>query len=190
MVPGTETTFAGVVPVLVNRGAFETGVTRLVMAYPTSERSDRVQQGVRLDFRWVVQLQFTSFWGADPAEVSAIGAAGRVLALNVLDDSPQLAQFLEGYRDPEWERVFGTHRPADILRHFHIAFDDYGGYDVMAADCIARSFPLSPAPPREAEPAPAGRATAQHQDEERLLADAHLLDPVPPLLSYPIDTEH
>lgn len=159
------------------------------MAYPASERSDPMRQGVRLDFRWVVQLLYTSFWAADPAEAAGIGAASRIFALNVLDDSPMVRGFTAGYSDPEsWVPVFGDHRPEDVIRHFHIAFDDFGSYDVLAVDCVARSFTLSASEqwPWDPNASLVERAAAQAQREALLLSDAMALAPLPPILSYPL----
>jgi hypothetical protein len=187
MVPGTRTTYAGVVPLVINRGVFEAGMASVVIAYPTTERSDPLQQGVRLEFRWVLQLVYTSFWAADPTE-PGIGAAGTTFALNVLDDSPLVGEFTAAYSDPEgWEWVFGDHRPEDLIRHFHIVFDDFGTYDVLAVDCVARNFPLSPSEQRPWDPSASAveHAAEQAQDEVLLLGDAMALDPLPPILSYP-----
>lgn len=186
---GTETTFAGVAPLVANRGPFESGLAEVTIAYPTSERSAPAQQGVRLDFRWVVQLLYTSFWAADPAEEAGIGDASRIFALNVLDDSPMVSEFTAGYSDPEiWERVFGDRRPDEVIRHFHITFDDFGSYNVLAVDCVARSFTLSPSEQRPWDPnaSPVERATEQAQRQVLLLADAMTLAPLPPILSYPL----
>lgn len=189
-IPGTETTYAGVVPLVVNRGLFEAGTASVVVAYPMSERSDPRQQGVRLDFSWVVQIRFTSFWGTDPAEAADIGAADRIFALNVLDESALASEFLAGYSDPEsWEPVFGDHRPEQVIRHFHVAFDDFGSYDVLAADCAARKFPLSPREqiPWDPNASPAQSAAEQARREVLLLADAMALDPLPPIVSSPFE---
>jgi hypothetical protein len=158
------------------------------MAYPTSERSQR--QGVRLDFRWVVQLLYTSFWAVDPAEAVGIEAASRIFALNVLDDSQMVRDFASSYSDPEsWAPVFGGQRPEEVTRHFHIAFDDFGSYNVLAVDCVARLFPLSPRDRLRSDPTatPGQRAAEQAQQEAQLLADAMALDPLPPIVSYPLE---
>lgn len=189
-IPGTRTTWAGVVPLVINRGPFESGLAEVVMAYQTSERSER--QAVRLDFRWVVQLLYSSFWAADPAESSGVGAAATTFALNVLDDSPMVREFTAGYSDPEsWVPVFGDRRPEEVIRHFHIAFDDFGSYNLLAVDCVVRSFTLSPSEARPWDPntTPVDRAAEQAQFEALLLADAMALAPLPPILSYPLDEE-
>lgn len=189
-IPGTRTTYASVVPLVVNRGVSESGLAEVVMAYPTSERSER--KAVRLDFRWVVQLLYTSFWAADPAEDAGIGAADTTFALNVLDDSPLVREFAAGYSDPEsWTPAFGARRPEDVIRHFYIAFDDFGVYNVLAVDCVARSFSVSPSEPRDWDPnaTPVERTVEQAREEALLLADAMALAPLPPILSYPLDEE-
>lgn len=187
-VPGTRTTYASVVPLVANRGVLESGLAEVVMAYPTSELSER--KAVRLDFRWVVQLLYTSFWSTDPAEAAGIATADRIFALNVLDESPLVREFAAGYSDPEsWGPVFGDRSPEEILRHFHISFDDFGSYDVLAVDCVARSFSVSPNERRPWDPnaSPAERAAEQAEEEALLLADAMALAPLPPIMSYPLD---
>lgn len=189
LVPGTRTTYAGVIPVVLNRGVSEAGMASAVIAYPTSERSDPLRQGVRLDFRWVVQMLYTSFWASDPAEATGIGATTRIFALNVRDNSPLVTEFVAGYSDSEsWTPVFGDRRPEEVIRHFHIAFDDFGTYDVLAVDCVARNFPLSPGERRPWDPNASlvERAEEQAQREALLLADAMALAPLPPILRYPL----
>lgn len=189
-VEGTRTTYAGGVPVVINRGAFEAGMASVAIAYPTAERSDPQQQGVRLDFRWVVQLCYTSFWAPDPADAAGIEVGSRIFALNVLDDSPVVREFASGYSDSEsWGPVFGDRRPEEVIRHFHIAFDDFGSYDVLAVDCIARNFALSPSERRPWDPDASlvERAAEQAEREALVLADAMALAPLPPILSYPLD---
>jgi hypothetical protein len=185
-VPGSETRYAGVVPLLADRGLFETPAATVVMAYPTSERSDPFQEGVRFDFRWVVQLQFTSFRGANLAEVNG---SRTPFAMNVSDDSPLISQFVAGFSDPDWERIFGEQQPQDVIRHFHVSFDDFGRYDVLAADCVARSFALSPGEGPHWEPGvpPAQFAAEKAQEAARLLADAMILEPPPPLVDFRIE---
>lgn len=185
-IPGTRTTWAGQVPLVMNRGPFETGYASVMLAYPTSELAER--QAVRLDFRWVVQLRYSSFWAADPADPAGIAAAETTFALSVLDDSPLVRDFAVRYSDPEaWGPVFGDHRPADVLRHFHISFDDFGSYDVLAVDCVVRGFTLSPDEERPWDPdsTPLERAAEQARDDAMLLADAMALEPLPPILRYP-----
>jgi hypothetical protein len=140
-IPGTETNYAGVVPVVANRHILETAAATVVMAYPTSPRTDPQPRGIRLDFGWVVQLAFTSFWRSDPAEVAGIDTADRIFALNVLDNSPLVDQFLSGYSATEWPF---DHPPKEVIRHFHVSFDDFGSYNVLAVDCAARAFSWSP----------------------------------------------
>lgn len=187
---GTPTTHSSVTPVVINRGVFEGGMASVVMAYPTSELSDR--QAVRLDFRWVVQILFTSSWAADPAEVALSGAAHTHFALSVLDESSLVGEFSAGYQDPEsWRPVFGDRRPAEVLRHFHIGFDDFGRYDLIAVDCVARPFTCRPTEQRPWGPqASLAEHGAQQADEEALLlADAMALPPLPPISSYPLDDD-
>lgn len=138
----------------------------------------------------MVKLLYTSFWAVDPAEAEGIGEASRIFALNVLDDSAMVREFTSGYSDPEsWEPVFGDHRPEEVIRHFHISFDDFGSYDVLAVDCVARSFLLSPSERLPGHPgASAGqRAAEQVRRETLVLADAMALDPLPPIMTYPFE---
>jgi hypothetical protein len=88
-----------------------------------------------------VQLAFTSFWRSDPAEVAGIDTPDRIFALNVLDNSPLVDQFLSGYSATEWPF---DHPPKEVIRHYHVSFDDFGSYNVLAVDCAARAFSWSP----------------------------------------------
>lgn len=154
------------------------------MAYPTSPRTVPRPQGVRLDFRWVVHLRFTGFWGPDPADATALDEVDRIFALNVLDESPLVSQFLGGYSDTEWPF---NYRPEEVIRHFHVAFDDFGGYDVLAIDCKARMFPWSASEQLPCEPGVplAQRSKEQAKEESSVLAGAMALDPLPPIVNDP-----
>jgi hypothetical protein len=84
--------------------------------------------------------------------------------------------YLSNLGDPEWGRVFAT-SPADVLRHFHIAFDDYGHYDVLAAHCAVREFPTSPLDASTDRAAWDFDACAAHAAREaQLLRDSLALD--------------
>lgn len=176
-VPGTRTTYGAPAPVLVHRGWRDAGNASVWMSYPTADITSADARAVRLDFRWVVQLTFTSFWADDEGPTDEPDLSDNLFALNVRDGSQTVETFAKGYHDNEgWRPVFGDRRPEDILRHFQIAFDDFGFYDVLAADCVVREFTLSAA---------TRAATTEGDREEALVADAVALGPVTPIVAYP-----
>lgn len=177
VVPGTETTFADAVPVKIGREAFESSAATVLLAYAGSpEPAPGGAHGVRLDFRWVVHLGFSGFSAEDPSDLDL---PSRPFSLNVVDAGPMLDRFLSGYREPDWSLVFGDRTPSEVFRHFRISFDDFGTFDVLAADGVARMFPLTAG--ADADDGDDG-AVAEARAEALLLADALALEP--PLLSW------
>lgn len=159
------------------------------MAYMATADSMPADYGVRLDFRWVLHLSFSSFYSSRPRGERDHTSIEKPFALNVTDDSVLRNDFLGGFSDPEWSRVFGEIAPSEVLRHFFVCFDDFGYYDILALEGTARTFPTSEKDrsPLRSNSTPADHAKEQARNEARMLRDAAILDPPPPIVGYPFE---
>lgn len=170
-IEGTRTTYADPVCAVVNRLMLEAPASDVMLAYPTTP----VYEGgcVRIDFLWAVSVEFSSFYGPNPTEQEDLP---QCFALSVCDRSAFRDSYLSSFHDAEWGWSFGS-EPTDTLRHFHISFDDFGRYDVIAAHCVVREFQASPLDASTDRSAWDRDARATHAAlEMKLLRDAFVLD--------------
>lgn len=170
-IEGTRTTYADPVCAVTSRIIFEAPASNVMLAYPATPLDER--RGVRIDFLWAVHVHYSSFFASDPTDQEDLP---RRFALAVCDRSAFKDSCLSSFRDPEWARVFSS-TPTDTLRHFHITFDDFGRYDVLAAHGAVREFSTSPLDASTDRSAWDSDARATHAAREaQLLRDALALD--------------
>jgi hypothetical protein len=147
--------------------------SNMMLAYPATPLGEEDRHGIRIDFLWAVQVVCSSFFGPDPTRDEDLP---QYFALTMSDRSAFKASSLSQLRDPEWDWVFAS-GPADVLRHFHISFDDYGRFDVLAAHCEVREFRTSPLDASTDRSAWDSDARATHAAREaQLLRDSLALD--------------
>ncbi len=169
-VEGTRTTYA--LPSLVAKpGPWDNGAAELLLAYATAPPLDR-REAVRLDFRGVAYFAYSAFdarWAIDaPGDLVVPGPFG----LSVTDQSEFRTRFLPHLGSAHTDHLF-TDATRELLRHFHVAFDDFGSYDILAVGCIVRPFTY---PPVDAEE---GTGGSDGFDEALLRAALELEDPPP-----------
>lgn len=118
----------------------------MLLAYATAPLPDH-REAVRLDFRGVAYFAYSAFdarWAIDePGELEVPLPFG----LSVTDRSPFRTRYI-AHLDSAHTEYLLSDRVKELLRHFHVAFGDFGSYDVLAIDCIVRAFtdpPVSPA---------------------------------------------
>jgi hypothetical protein len=172
-IEGTQTTYADPVCLLGSRIIRDVPASNVMLAYPATPLGEPTRYGIRIDFLWTVQIQYSSFFGRDPTESEDLP---RRFALAICDRSAFKESYLLSRGDPEWDRGFAS-SPNDTLRHLHIAFDDFGHYDVLAAHCAVREFPMSPLDASTDRSAWNSDARATHTAREaQLLRDSLTLD--------------
>jgi hypothetical protein len=119
----------------------------LLLAYATAPLPDH-REAVRLDFRGVAYFAYSAFdarWAIDePGELEV----PLPLGLSVTDRSPFMTRYIAHLDSADTEYLFSD-RVKEVLRHFHVAFDDVGSYDILAIDCIVRAFAYPPVSPAE-----------------------------------------
>lgn len=172
-IEGTATTHADPVCAVVSRIMDDAPASNMMLAFPATPLGEEGSRGIRIDFLWAVQVVCSSFFGSDPTQDLDLP---EYFALTVSDRSDFKASSLSHLRDPEWDWVFAS-GPVDVLRHFHIGFDDYGHFDVLAAHCEVREFRTSPFDASTDRSAWDSDARAAHAArEEQLLHDSLALD--------------
>ncbi len=175
-VEGTRTTWAEPI-VSGSVSDEEIGAPAWWLAYAVTPENRTSPIAVRLDFTGIVHYQYSSSrvrgWTFEPRGTSEQSYRPMLM---VCDRSPLLDSLLGDVSPVHGGIATDPVVPEPPLRHFAVSCGEYGRYEIVAEDCVVRTFEFAPVPQGQLA---TRRPQARDQERADLLAAASRLG-VPP----------